>query len=154
MPRLRTWLALPEVARFFSEEHGEWIASLLREPIPAHPFVITYDGAPIGVIVWEYLVDFPDVAELYGVSDRGTINCDIFIGEASFLHRGLGGAAVERFLGELAGRESRVTRCVIDPVVENTSAIRAYEKAGFRWIRNAPDGEGETVYLMEKVLAP
>ncbi len=152
IPHLRRWLAEPHVSRWFTPDHADWLAATVVDPIPAHPHIVSYDAQPIGLIIWEYLSDFPEVAELYGVTDNCTINCDVFIGEPQFIHQGLGAPMIKRFLKDLTTRESRITRCVIDPHLENKAAIRAYEKAGFRWIRNAPDGSGETVYLMELLI--
>jgi len=57
---------------------------------------------------------------------------------------------VRRLLEEHIFADPRVVSCVIDPLVGNAIAIRAYEKAGFHFLRVAPeDGEGRAVYLME-----
>jgi len=154
VPRLRSWLAAPHVAKWFTPEHGDWIvATVTGEQVLAHPFIALHDETPIAFLIWERLIDFPDVAELYGVNDPHTINCDVFIGDPTSIHRGLGPPMIQRFLSRIHAENPELARCVIDPVVDNKAAIRAYEKAGFRWVRNAPDGEGEEVYLMELTLA-
>ena len=51
---------------------------------------------------------------------------------------------------EVIFADPAVPRCFIDPEQINKAAIRAYEKAGFTFVRDvADDGEGKTVHLME-----
>jgi RimJ/RimL family protein N-acetyltransferase len=76
-------------------------------------------------------------------------------GEASFLYRGLGGPLVRQFVHEVIFADTGVTTCFIDPEGTNATAIRAYEKAGFRFVRDVmDDGEGATVHLMEMPRLP
>ena len=160
LPRLHGWMNAPHARAWFGQragslgevtaEYGDYIEG--RVPILA--YIVTTgvaDGArPIGMFTWERLADFPEVMSLYGVTDPGTANCDVLIGEPDWAHRGLGAPLLRRFLAEIMFADPRVTCCVIDPEVGNAIAIRAYEKAGFRWVRTAPDdGEGKPVYLME-----
>lgn len=150
VPLLRRWLAEPHVARWFSRDHGDDLASAATaHDARVRPFIVSYASTLIGMIAWERLADFPEAMKLYEVTDEGAINCDVFIGEPDYIGRGLGGPIVRRFLDELVARDPQVTTCAIDPQVENKSAIRAYEKIGFRWVRTVLDGEGNTVYLME-----
>lgn len=149
IPLLRLWLAEPHVARWFTPDHGDALAEAIAADSPIHPFIVTHASVAIGMIAWERLIDFPDVMSLYEVTDDNTINCDVFIGHSAYVARGLGGPLVTRFLKDLAAQHPHITACAIDPVIDNKPAIRAYEKAGFHWTRNVPDGEGNTVYLME-----
>jgi RimJ/RimL family protein N-acetyltransferase len=87
---------------------------------------------------------------IYAVQDPDIVNIDVLVGEEDMAHRGLGPAMIRRFLREIVFREERFKTCIIDPETENKSAIRAYEKAGFRHVRTMPDdGEGKPIYLME-----
>jgi len=88
--------------------------------------------------------------DLYGVLDPNASNCDVLIGEADLAHRGVGSQMIRAFVERVIFADARITTCIIDPHTENTSAIRAYEKAGFAFLRVAPeDGDGRAVYLME-----
>jgi aminoglycoside 6'-N-acetyltransferase len=154
VPQLRRWLAEPHVARWFKPDHGDSLAEAAADASSAiHPFIVSHAAHPIGMIAWECLADFPDAMDLYGVTDAHAINCDVFIGDPAYVGHGLGGPVVKRFLAALKTKEPQWTTCIIDPMVDNTSAIRAYAKVGFRWVRNAPDGEGEEVHLMELSIA-
>lgn len=103
----------------------------------ATPFVICHDGAPIGYIQ-TYAVG-PGAWGLSGV-EAGT-GLDLFIGEAPLLHRGLGPKALRQFIGEIVFRDPGVRACFIDPSTRNRVAIRAFEKAGFRYLGDAADPE-------------
>jgi GNAT superfamily N-acetyltransferase len=86
---------------------------------------------------------------LYGITEPGVANCDVLLGDLEAAHRGLGPRIVRRLLEEHIFADPRVVSCVIDPLVGNAIAIRAYEKAGFHFQHVAPeDGEGHAVYLM------
>jgi aminoglycoside 6'-N-acetyltransferase len=84
----------------------------------------------------------------YEVSDPEAINCDVLLGEMA--HRGLGPGLIRQFLREVAFADPAVTVCVIDPHASNARAIRAYEKAGFRFVRRVIDFEDKVpLHLME-----
>jgi aminoglycoside 6'-N-acetyltransferase len=99
---------------------------------------------------WCRFGDYPDVMGFYGVEDPDIVNCDVLIGEPDVAHRGLGAPMIRRFLKEIVFQEARFRTCIIDPETENKSAVRTYEKAGFRYLRSiADDGEGHPVTLLE-----
>jgi aminoglycoside 6'-N-acetyltransferase len=92
--------------------------------------------------------DSPEYAAALGL-DEEAVGADLFIGEADLVGRGHGPAMLRAFLRDVAFPFHQLETCVIGPSVKNTSAIRAYEKAGFRALRVArvadePDPE----YLM------
>lgn len=79
---------------------------------------------------------------------------DLFIGDPNFLHKGLGPEIMKRFLSEIVFARAGVESCVVGPELQNATAIRAYEKAGFNYVHtvqfpNEPDPE----YLMH-ILKP
>jgi aminoglycoside 6'-N-acetyltransferase len=155
LPRLCDWINAPHARRWFGQ--GRSLASVVDEytpyidgTTPIHPLLVSYAKRPIGMISWERFGDFPDFMRAYGVSDPDAVNCDVLIGDVDFVHRGLGAPLLRRFLREIIFSDPRYTSCIIDPMPENLGAIRAYEKAGFRYLRTvADDGEGNAVCLME-----
>lgn len=111
----------------------------------ATPYVICHGAAPIGYIQ-TYAVR-PSAWDLGGV--EGGAGLDLFIGEAPLLHRGLGPEILRRFIGEIVFRDPAVRACFIDPSTRNRVAIRAFEKAGFRYFGDAVDPEtGKPVRIM------
>lgn len=154
LPLLLTWFNAPHAQRWYGRGgtleiiEAEYFPSQGPRPTEAH--LVRYAGRPIGLVEWCRFGDHPDVAALYGIEDPNVVNCDVLLGEPDMAHRGLGPAMLRRFLTEHVFREPRVQICIIDPETENKSAIRAYEKAGFRPLRVVPDdGEGQPVSLMQ-----
>jgi aminoglycoside 6'-N-acetyltransferase len=155
LPRLHTWLNAPHARRWFGE--GRSFESVLEEYVPyiegtvaIRALLVSHAGRPIGMISWECFGDWPDFMRTYAVDDPHAVNCDVVIGEPDAVHRGLGAPMLRRFLREIVFSDPRYTTCIIDPRPDNASAIRAYEKAGFRHVRTVTDdGEGHPVYLME-----
>jgi len=53
-----------------------------------------------------------------------------------YVHRGLGGPILRRFLRKATFTHPDVGTCVIGPDPANSGAIRAYEKAGFTYLKS------------------
>ena len=116
-----------------------------REPF--HAYVVLADGAPVGMMSWCRFRDFPEMRACYEVEDDDAVNCDVLLGEMA--HRGLGPGLVRQFLREIVFVDPTVTSCVIDPHARNRTAIRAYEKAGFTFVREVLDHEDQVpLHLM------
>jgi aminoglycoside 6'-N-acetyltransferase len=76
---------------------------------------------------------------------------DLFIGEEAFLHRGLGAQILRTFLRDVIFADDRVGRAIIGPDERNAIAIRAYEKAGFRYLKTVViEDELYPEYLLEQ----
>ena len=152
---MHAWLNLPHVAAWWGggatfeavrEEYEAYIDG--REHI--HPYVVLVGESAIGHIQWMRYSSYPTYAVTLRIEDLGAANCDVLIGEVDFVHRGLGGPLVRQFVREVIFANPDVSSCFIDPTQENHVAIRAYEKAGFRFVRDVDDdGEGHSVHLME-----
>ena len=156
LPTLHGWFNAPHAQRWFGKGRSqiqvvEEFTGYLAGSEPIHSFIACYAGRPIGLVQWVRLGDYPDAMRGYEVTDPDVVNCDVIIGEAAFVHRGLGGPLVLRFLNEIVFSDPRFVTCVIDPESENTAAIRAYAKAGFTYVRTVIDPEdGKTpLHLME-----
>jgi aminoglycoside 6'-N-acetyltransferase len=113
---LRRIHALPEVSRWWGAPEEDFP---LGDAPDATRFTIVVDGAVAGMIqYWE---------ELDPQYRHATI--DLFV-DPEVRGRGIGPDAIRRVVGMLVERGHH--RITIDPAVENTPAIRAYEKVGFR----------------------
>lgn len=155
LPLVQAWSVAPHARRWYERNatlaavEAEYVPSI-EGRVPIAAYVVLYAGRPIGMMEWMRFGDFPEAMPLYGVEDPESVNCDVLIGEADMAHRGLAAPMIRRFLKEIVFASPRYSVCIIDPEVENRSAIRAYSKAGFRWVRTMPDdGEGKPIYLME-----
>jgi RimJ/RimL family protein N-acetyltransferase len=154
IPLMHRWLNLPHVAEWWggdsledvTKEYGEYIDGV--EPI--HPYIASVDGVEIGHLQWMRYRDYPKYMQILRIDDPNAANCDVFIADEHFLHRGVGAPLIRAFVDEIIFA-SGVTTCFIDPDARNKIAIRAYEKAGFRFVRRIEDdGEGDPVHLMER----
>jgi aminoglycoside 6'-N-acetyltransferase len=160
LARLRDWLNEPHVAAWWGAGTGpdglggagDDAATLpaveaaygpaLDGTDPTANYVIVVDGAPVGLIQWYRLGDYPDYAAAIRETDGAGI--DLLIGEPSMVGRGLGPTVIDRFVTDVVFALSDVPRCVTGPDPENTRSVRAFERAGFRWVRDAvvPDEPG------------
>ena len=74
-------------------------------------------------------------------TDPGARGIDQFLANAEQLNHGLGSRMIAEFLQRL-WTDPAVTKVQTDPSPNNARAIRAYEKAGFKRVREltTPDG--------------
>lgn len=155
LPLLHRWFRAPHADRWYGqgasddEIDAEYLSNI-RGISGIRSFVGAVDGRDVGLFDAVRLGDFPAVQASYGVEDPDTANVDVIVGEPDAAHRGLGPSMIRAHLEANVFSDPRTKSCVIDPEADNAIAIRAYEKAGFRFVRTADDGEGTHVYLLEK----
>lgn len=92
------------------------------------------DKKPVGFIQYYYASD-------------NEIGIDLFIGEETYLNRGVGVKAISSFIEFILERHEP-TSFIIDPSPENKRAVRCYEKAGFRHFETKPGEDGKPAYMM------
>ena len=92
--------------------------------------------------------DSPEYAQALAL-DEDAVGVDLFIGEVELIGLGHGPAMLRQFLRDVAFPFHGMGVRVIGPSVHNLAAIRAYEKAGFRALREAHvPGEPDPEFLM------
>ncbi len=148
LPLARRWLLEPHVRRWWSDDPRErdypegtladWRAAMGGED-PTDLFVIHLDDRPIGVIQSYRVHDHAEYVAETGITEPA-ISVDVFIGEPALIGRGHGPALLRAFL-PLAFERYGLDYCVIGPAKANVPAIRAYEKAGFRWLKEYREPE-------------
>ena len=147
--RLRDWLRRPHVVRWWGDPQLALENSLRRSPETRA--VIVADGAPVGYLCWQ--TSPQDELEAAGLADlpEDLVDIDVLIGETEFIDRGVG----PRSLGLLLARlrvDPFVTVAGVGTSVSNARAIRAFEKAGFRLLREFQDPEfGSCWYMVIEV---
>ena len=105
---------------------------------PVHCYLVMYDTRPVAYIQSAVIVDAINVTGI-----------DTFIGEVDFLHKGFGVVFIRKFLKEIVFQEPEITSCSVDPEPANKIAIRAYQKAGFRYShRTWNAGDNVAAYIM------
>jgi len=97
---------------------------------------IRHRRRPIGFIQ-SYRIDDHDEYGQALALDVSAAGIDLFIGEPAEIGKGHGPKLIRAFLRDIVFPTYDVDECVIGPSVKNVSAIRAYEKAGFRFFKDA-----------------
>jgi RimJ/RimL family protein N-acetyltransferase len=157
LPQVRRWLLAPHVRRWWDEsssvaypddELDKYRARITGADEGTEIFFIRRRGRPIGFIQC-YLIDDSDEYGQALALDVSAAGIDLFIGELAEIGKGYGPAIIRAFLRDVVFTRYDVAECVIGPSVRNTSAIRAYEKAGFSFFKDAvvPD-EPDPEHLM------
>ncbi len=104
------------------------------------------------MIQWYRLADGAENVEYaatIGESVDGTAGVDLLIGEVDAIGRGLGPQVIDAFVTTVVFAADGITRCVAGPELGNARSIRAFEKAGFRAVRDAVvPGEPEPERIM------
>lgn len=137
LPMVRNWLARPHVREWWPDgDDFEFVSGDLAHPDLVQ-FVIFSHGQPFAYLQCYRLSEW-DAG--FGPQPEGTRGIDQFIGEPDMLGIGHGSAMVRQFCDALF--VTGVPKVLVDPNPLNLRAIRAYENAGFRRIREitTPDG--------------
>ena len=137
------WHQRPHVARWWTErktfeEVEEHYLPTIEGTEPTNHYIALLDGEPIG-LVQTYLVSaYTDYAALIDAGE-GVAGVDLFIGEKAWTGRGIGTEMLRRFVDEIVFADPATIACVADPDVLNVASLRAFEKAGFRVVRELID---------------
>jgi len=152
LPMLCEWTARPHVAEWWGappslaeseEEYGPLIEGL----VPHRAYIAQLDDVPLGFIQSYVPADCHDDGWWLEEHDPGVRGIDQYLADGEMLGRGLGTAMVRAFVDRLF-EDPSVTRIQTDPSPANGRAIRCYEKAGFRAVREmvTPDGTALLMY--------
>jgi RimJ/RimL family protein N-acetyltransferase len=146
---LHRWFAVPHVACWYRKEMNLSPSEIAVKYVPRieghepiQPFLILYGTVPIGYIQIYMLDDvgaIPDVVP----AETGLAGLDLFIGEETYLHRGIGCAILRHVLRNIIFGSLGAIACLVDPDAANVTAIRTYERVGFRRVaavRSEDDG--------------
>jgi aminoglycoside 6'-N-acetyltransferase len=138
LPLIRTWLATPEVVRWWGQPDDQY--ALVSGDID-HPdmdqFIVALGDHPFGYIQCYALSTWN---QGFGEQPPKTRGIDQFIGEPELIGRGHGSGFIRQFADALL--TSGIPRVVTDPDPDNGRAVRAYANAGFKSDRvvDTPDG--------------
>lgn len=149
-PRIEGWLARPDIQRWWgSREAALAEIRLVTQTPSAICRVIMAGGEPVG---YAHAIDAAYWgAALPGGMPAGTWDADIFIAAPEHRGRGAGHKALRDLASEVFSTTLAPAMSVFVPV-ENEAAVRAYEKAGFRWacVWEDPISGPEWMLLLER----
>jgi aminoglycoside 6'-N-acetyltransferase len=156
---MATWLTDERVLEFYEGRDNpfpiERIMTKYRPRTtgqhPTTPCLLLWQQQPLGYLQFYPLTaldkqdfDLDPARRVYGI--------DLFIGEPAYWGQGLGSRALKLIIAYLfAEREADII--AIDPHGRNERAIRAYEKCGFRKVKQLPkhelhEGQYQNSWLM------
>jgi aminoglycoside 6'-N-acetyltransferase len=145
---LKRWLLSPHVVQWWgaSDEH---MKALGQRSADTHALV-TVHGRSVGYLCWQR----PSRSELEAARltdlPGDLVDIDILIGEPEYLGCGVGPKALVLLLASL--RSEGVGFAGVGTSSANHAAIRAFEKAGFRFFRDFEDPEfGACRYMVAKL---
>lgn len=131
--QLQDWLRREHVAEWWrNEDATRYLAQ------PHEHFLIVLDGRPAGMIQTYLVVDYPEWREVVG-DEPGLAGVDLFIGEEDLTGVGVGPQVLTAFTSEVAFADPAVTACVATVDEDNVRSWRAFEKAGFRRVRDVEE---------------
>ncbi len=138
------------VERWLREDH---IALWCREPVevaiekriagiegrrPTRQFLIVTGGRPAGFIQTYLVSDHPEWDEIVGVG-TGVAGVDLMIGEPDLVGHGLGPQVLITFAHDVIFADSGIHAVVATVEDSNRRSWRAFEKAGFRHVRDVEE---------------
>jgi aminoglycoside 6'-N-acetyltransferase len=131
-PLLAAWLARPHVARWFPNA-ASFVDWARRPPHGGAHALIVLDASPVGYMRWAKVSR--EALDAVGLPEipAGSVDIDMLIGETDSVGRGHGPAALRLLVDTL--RDDAIPLVGLSPSIDNAAAHRAYEKAGFRKVR-------------------
>ncbi len=157
LPLLFKWLEKPHVKVWWDPDI-DWTPELLQEKYGTHAdgyyledgikkplraFIVEVDHQPVAYVQLYDIHNYPgDNGIPEGELPDRSCGLDIFIGDEAFVGKGYGTAILKEFLSQHVAPSHEA--CFVDPDKNNRSAIRAYEKAGFRVLQEA----GQTLWMV------
>lgn len=132
LPRLQEWLDRAHVSRWWRDERAE----AYRDP--GEHFVIELDGAPVGMIQTYLVDDNPEWKSVVG-DEPDLAGVDLLIGEEALIGRGLGPEVLAQFAREIVFARPETAAVVATVEEPNRRSWRAFEKAGFRHVRDVQE---------------
>ena len=116
-----------------------------RDPIehelahdPTGRFAILVDGRPAGMIQTYLVADHPDWGAIVGM-EPGLAGVDLLIGEEDLIGRGLGPQVLAQFARTVVFSMAGSSAVVATVEEDNRRSWRAFEKAGFRHVRDVEE---------------
>jgi aminoglycoside 6'-N-acetyltransferase len=137
------------------EEVAAAYGSRTHPSSPTTACIIELDGRPIGYLQFYRWAAYAEEAWEMGLdADDDTFGLDIFIGERDLVGRGYGSRTVA-MVSQFLEQERGATRISLTTEVTNERAQRAYERAGFRKVRevldlDTRDGQRARCWLMTR----
>jgi aminoglycoside 6'-N-acetyltransferase len=152
LPLVHEWHQRPHVVRWwnvrktFEETEAHYVPTIDGTE-PTQHYLALLDDEPLGMVQTYLVSDYPDYAALIEEGE-GTAGLDLFIGDEGLTGRGLGTEMIRQFVDEIVFAQPETTACTADVDLRNTASLRAFEKAGFRAVREFVDSEDNELHML------
>ena len=140
LPQLQAWLGREHVSLWWRDERAE------DHVDPNEHFIIELDGEPAGMIQTYLVDDYPEWKAVVG-AEPDLAGVDLLIGEEQLTGAGIGPRVLEQFAREVIFARPETIACIATVEEGNRRSWRAFEKAGFRHVRDVEE-EGRPHRLM------
>jgi aminoglycoside 6'-N-acetyltransferase len=143
LPLLHEWQQREHVARWWRERRSyeqtvEHYLPRLRGEDPCDTYVIVVGGRDVGMIQTYLVSDSPEWEEIVEQGE-GVAGVDVFLGDPELVGRGIGPAVLSAFARDVVFARPEVHACVATVEEANRRSWRAFEKAGFRHVRDVEE---------------
>jgi aminoglycoside 6'-N-acetyltransferase len=142
LPLLHSWLQREHVKRWWRPDDtpagtaGRYLPAIEGRD-PSDHYLIVLEGRPVGMLETYLVADHPDWQAIVGAED-GVAGVDLLIGEEESIGQGLGPRVIAEFTREVVFARG-ATACVAAVEESNRRSWRAFEKAGFRHVRDVEE---------------
>ena len=141
LPQVEAWLRADHVAEWWRdplEIAVEKRRAALEGRRDVDHYVILVDERPVGLIQTYLVADHPEWGELIEAEPEAA-GVDLFVGDPSAVGRGLGSEILRVFTRSIVFARPGTTAAVATVEEANRRSWRAFEKAGFRHVRDVEE---------------
>lgn len=155
LPLLHEWLNRPHIVEWWGGEdarptledvYAQYLPRILLQN-RVTPYIAMLDRVPIGY-AQSYVALGSGDGWWEAETDPGVRGIDQSLADPQLLGKGLGTQMV-RALVERLFSDPEVTKIQTDPSPANLRAIRCYQKAGFRIVRQIVTPDGPAIYMVQ-----
>jgi aminoglycoside 6'-N-acetyltransferase len=141
LPQVEAWLRAEHVAEWWRDPL-EIAVEKRREALEGRRevehYVILEEERPVGMIQTYRVGDYPEWGELIG-AEPDAAGVDLFVGEPDAVGRGLGPEILREFTRTVVFSDPETTAAVATVEEANRRSWRAFERAGFRHVRDVEE---------------
>lgn len=133
-PFLHDWLQQPHVMEFWDDGDRslESVKERYYERSDVKAWIACVDGVPFAYLQIYFVTD-QHAFRQWKTTKNPTLGLDFFIGDSSYLGRGLSAILLEHFIEDVI-KVYLPCRLLVDPEVHNLKAQHIYKKIGFQLI--------------------